>query len=311
MIHGQNLKTAFIKETALKMGFDLAGISRVRKLEEEEDRLRNWLEAGKHSGMSYMENHFEKRLDPSLLVDGAKSIVSLGYLYYTDQKQLDPEAPIVSRYAFGRDYHKVLKKKLSELLKLCQANIGVVNGRIFVDSAPVLERAWAKNAGLGWIGKNTLLIAPSKGSYFFLAELVLDVDLDYDLPFTSDHCGNCRRCIDACPTQAIHAEGYSLDAGKCISYLTIENKSEIPVEFSSKMANRVFGCDICMEVCPWNRFARLHDEAEFEPNDSFLNLGKAGWKQLSEDDFHELFKGTPVMRAKYSGLKRNIDFLQI
>ncbi|HAY72039.1 MAG TPA: tRNA epoxyqueuosine(34) reductase QueG [Saprospirales bacterium] len=310
MICEKGEQTAFIKQEAIRLGFSLAGISRVRKLDEEEKRLRDWLASGVHSSMSYMENHFNMRLDPSLLVPGAKSIVSLAFNYFTDKRQNDPGAPVVSKYAFGRDYHKVLKKKLNALLEVCKNNFGDLNGRVFVDSAPVLERAWAKNAGLGWIGKNTLLIAPGKGSYFFLAELVLDVELDYDPVFEADHCGTCSRCIDACPTGAIDPEGYRLDAGKCISYLTIEHKETIPGKFSSKMANRVFGCDICMDVCPWNRFAKQHREPDFEPKDTFLNMDKTAWKQLSEDDFHKIFSGTPVMRAKYPGLKRNTDFLQ-
>lgn len=311
MICEKGEQTAFIKQEAIKLGFSLVGISRIRKLDEEGKRLTDWLASGAHGSMSYMENHFDKRLDPSLLVPEAKSIVSLAFNYFTDKKQNDPEAPVVSKYAFGRDYHKVLKKKLNALLEVCKNNIGVLNGRVFVDSAPVLERAWAKNAGLGWIGKNTLLIHPKKGSYFFLAELVLDVELDYDPVFESDHCGTCSRCIDACPTGAIDPEGYQLDAGKCISYLTIEHKEAIPEKFSSKMENRVFGCDICMDVCPWNRFSKQHSEPEFEPKTTFLNMDKTTWKQLSETHFHAVFNGTPVMRAKYTGLKRNIDFLDI
>jgi epoxyqueuosine reductase len=311
MNYGKDLVTAFVKEAALKLGFDLVGISRVRRLEEEEERLKNWLEAGHQGSMSYMENHFDKRLDPSLLVPGAKSIISLAYNYYTDKRQNDAESPIVSRYAFGRDYHKVLKMKLNVLLDTLREQIGVQNGRVFVDSAPVLERAWAKNAGLGWIGKNTLLITLGKGSYFFLAELVVDVDLEEDMPFTADHCGNCRKCIEACPTQAIHPDGYQLDAGKCISFLTIENKEDIHAVFKSKMQNRVFGCDICMEVCPWNRFAIPHSEPEFEPRETFVTMSKTAWKLLSEEEFQAIFSGTPVMRAKYKGLKRNIDFLEL
>lgn len=311
MNHGKDLGTAFVKEAALKLGFDLVGISRVRRLEEEEDRLKSWLEAGHQAGMSYLENHFDKRLDPSVLVPGAKSIISLAYNYYTDKSQDDHESPIVSRYAFGRDYHRVLKKKLHILLEMLMEHTGVKNGRVFIDSAPVLERAWARNSGLGWIGKNTLLIAPGKGSYFFLAEIVVDVELKEDAPFIADHCGNCRRCIEACPTRAIHPDGYQLDAGKCISYLTIENRGEIASEFRSKMENRVFGCDICMDVCPWNRFAFPHSEPEFEPKETFISMSKTAWKQLSEETFQAVFQGTPVMRAKYTGLKRNIDFLEL
>ncbi|HHH54866.1 MAG TPA: tRNA epoxyqueuosine(34) reductase QueG [Bacteroidetes bacterium] len=298
--------TEKIKIKAKELGFFDIGISKVERLSEDEKRLKKWLSQGMYGSMTYMKNHFDKRVDPAMLVPGAKSVISLMYNYYTEKEQKSDLK--ISKYAYGRDYHKVVKKKLKFLLEYISTEIAEVNGRAFVDSAPVLERAWAKKGGLGWIGKNTLLINKSRGSFFFLAELIVDIDLFYDSP-VSDHCGNCTRCIDACPTDAISANGYEMNASKCISYLTIENKDEIPDEFEGKMENYIFGCDICQTVCPWNRFAQGHEEKDFEPKKKFLDMSNEDWKNLKEEEYKELFYGTPVVRTKYKGLKRNIEFV--
>jgi len=298
-----------IKEEAQKLGFLFCGISEAGFLEKEAPRLESWLKKGYHGEMSYMENHFDKRLDPRLLVDDAKSVISLGLNYYSDQQQLDPEAPKISRYAFGEDYHDVIKKKLFLLLDFIREQIGDVNGRAFVDSAPVLDRAWAKKAGLGWIGKNGNLISKQKGSFFFLAELIIDLELEYDIEPTKDHCGTCTRCIDACPTEAIVAPAV-VDGSRCISYLTIELKNEIPQEFKGKTNNWMFGCDICQDVCPWNRFSVLHQEPAFQPPEELLSMTKADWEEITEDTFKKVFKNSAVKRTKFSGLTRNISFLK-
>jgi len=258
--------------------------------------------------MAYMENHFDKRLDPRLLVDGAKSVISLGLNYYTEAQQSDPEAPKISMYALGEDYHSVIKAKLKILLERLREVIGEVNGRAFVDSAPVLDKAWAQKAGLGWIGKHTNLISKQKGSYFFLAELIVDVELAYDLPMQIDHCGSCTRCIDACPTEAIVAP-YVVDGSRCISYLTIELKNEIPAEFQGKMDNWMFGCDVCQQVCPWNRFSIPHQESAFKPNPDLLGMNKKDWEEITEEVFEKVFPKSAVKRTKFAGLKRNIGFL--
>ncbi len=285
------------------------GISEACFLEEEAPRLEAWLQQGKHGKMAYMENHFDKRLDPRKLVDGAKSVISLGLNYYTESIQSDPESPKISKYAYGTDYHFVIKEKLKHLLEFINERIGEVGGRAFVDSAPVLDRAWAKKSGLGWIGKNSNLINKNSGSFFFLAELIIDLELAYDIPATKDHCGTCTRCIDACPTDAIVGP-YIVDGSKCISYLTIELKDEIPQEFKGKMDNWMFGCDVCQDVCPWNRFSTLHNEPAFKPNPSLTELSRSDWEDITEDVFQKIFKNSPVKRTKYSGLKRNIDFLK-
>ncbi len=285
------------------------GISEACFLEEEAPRLEAWLQQGKHGKMAYMENHFDKRLDPRKLVDGAKSVISLGLNYYTESIQTDPDAPKISKYAYGTDYHFVIKEKLKYLLEFINEQIGEVGGRAFVDSAPVLDRAWAKKSGLGWIGKNSNLINKNSGSFFFLAELIVDLELEYDIPATKDHCGTCTRCIDACPTDAIVGP-YIVDGSRCISYLTIELKDEIPQEFKGKMGNWMFGCDICQDVCPWNRFSTLHNEAAFTPHPSLADLSRSDWEEITEDVFQKVFKNSPVKRTKYSGLKRNIDFLK-
>lgn len=297
------------RQEAQALGFDQVGISRAERLDQEAIRLEQWLNKGHHGQMTWMENHFDKRVDPSLLVPGAKSVISLVYNYQTDQIQKDHEAPKVSKYAYGEDYHFVLKRKLKSLLQWLRSQLGDINGRCFVDSAPVMEREWAKRSGLGWLGKNTLLIHPKKGSYYFLAELIIDVELPTDDPI-KDYCGTCRKCIDACPTEAFSSEGYVLDASKCISYLTIELKEAIPDEFTGKMDNWMFGCDICQEVCPWNRFATRHEEPAFEPKDALLEMTASEWQEITEEVFRELFKHTPVQRTKWKGLKRNIDFLK-
>ncbi len=259
--------------------------------------------------MAYLENHFDKRLDPRKLVPGAKTVVSLLFNHHNPEKQSDPQAPKISQYAYGRDYHFVLKKKLRELLHWLQDEAGPVQGRCFVDSAPVMEREWAKRAGNGWIGKNTLLIHPKAGSYFFLAELIIDLELPPDEPMR-DYCGTCTRCIDACPTDAISPQGYIVDGSRCISYLTIELKEAIPTAFEGKMENWMFGCDICQEVCPWNRFAKRHDEPEFEPHPDLLDKSASEWEEITEAVFQELFRKSAVKRTKFRGLKRNIAFLK-
>ncbi len=256
-----------------------------------------------------MANHFELRTDPTKLVPGAKTVVALMHNYFPKETQEDPAAPKLARYAYGEDYHHVLKGKLKDLLRFIQENIGEVDGRCFVDSAPVMEREWAKRSGLGWTGKNTLLLRPSAGSYFFLAELIIDLELVADDPIR-DHCGTCRRCIEACPTEAISPQGYLLDASKCISYLTIELREELPTEFQEKMENWAFGCDICQEVCPWNRFAQQHQEPAFAPHPDLLGMSERDWLEMTEEVFAKLFKKSAVKRTKFEGLKRNLRFLQ-
>jgi len=303
-----NERSTFIKNQASKLGFLNTGISKAEFLEPEARNLEQWL-GQKHQGnMSYLENHFDLRVDPSKLVPGAKSVISLSYNYFTPQKQEDPTAPKISMYAYGKDYHKVIKKKLKTLLSIIQAEYGDIHGRCFVDSAPLLERDLAKRAGLGWTGKNTLLLNKKQGSYFFLAEIVLDLELKTD-ERTIDHCGTCTKCIDACPTEAIDESGYILDASKCISYLTIELKDQIPSEFVGKMENWMFGCDICQDVCPWNRFSSKHQEEKFIPKDELLQKTKKEWEEISHEVFDNLFEGSPVKRTKFEGLKRNIEFL--
>jgi epoxyqueuosine reductase len=297
-----------IKTEAKNLGFLFCGISKADFLEEEAPRLETWLRKGMHGEMQYMENHFDKRLDPRLLVDGARSVISLGLNYYTDQVHSDPLSPKISKYAYGSDYHNVIKEKLKQLLEFINDKIGKVGGRAFVDSAPVLDKAWAKKAGFGWIGKNTNLINQKTGSFFFLAELIVDIDLEYDIAPTADHCGTCTRCIDACPTEAIVAP-YVVDGSRCISYLTIELKNEIPQEFKNKMDNWMFGCDVCQDVCPWNKFSVLNTEPAFIPHADLLNLNKQDWDEITEDVFQKVFKNSAVKRTKFSGLKRNISFL--
>jgi epoxyqueuosine reductase len=271
--------------------------------------LEKWLSENKNGKMAYMENHFDKRLNPTLLVDGAKSVISLMYNYYTTDKQKDEQAPQISKYAYGQDYHDVVKEKLVELLLFIQSNIGEVGGRCFVDSAPILERAWAAKSGLGWIGKNGNLINKGHGSFYFLAELIIDVELDYDSKLATNYCGTCTACIDACPTEAIVSPTV-VDGSKCISYFTIELKDAIPTEMKGKFDNWAFGCDVCQDVCPWNRFSKPHNEPKFLAKPELLSMTNNDWLDITEQVFSELFKKSPVKRTKYNGLKRNIDFIR-
>ena len=299
--------SAKIKSAAHALGFLSCGIAKADFLEEEAPRLEQWLRQSHHGSMGYMERHFDKRLDPRRLVPGAKSVVSLLLNYHTDKTQVDPKAPKISTYAYGTDYHFVLKEKLKKLMQLIHTEIGEVNGRVFVDSAPVMDKAWAAKSGLGWIGKNTNLISKKIGSFFFIAELIIDLELDYDSP-TTDHCGSCTACIDACPTEALH-QPYQIDGSKCISYLTIELKDNIPTEFKGKMDNWAFGCDVCQTVCPWNRFASPHNEPAFEPHEDLLGLTNREWQEMTSEVFTTLFKNSAVKRTQFEGLKRNIKFL--
>lgn len=298
----------FIKTEAKRLGFLDCGIAEAVFLEKEAPRLEEWLTNEFHGQMHYMENHFEKRLDPRRLVPGARSVISLSYNYYPEQKQRE-DSYNISKYAYGEDYHHVIKRKLKELLFAIQENIGEVSGRAFVDSAPVLERAWAERAGLGWNGKHTLLIQKQQGSFFFLAELIIDLELSYDAPFQTDHCGNCTKCIDACPTEAILPNN-TIDGSKCISYFTIELKENIPTAYKGSMEDWMFGCDICQDVCPWNRFSKPHQNPLFEPKEELLEMTKKDWEEITEDTFKKVFKKSAVKRTKYSGIIRNIQFLK-
>ncbi len=295
-----------IKEEAVRLGFDQVGISPSGFLEEDAERLEQWLREDMHGQMHYMARHFDKRLDTRKLVPGSKSVISLSYNYYTKDLQ-HPDAPKLSKYAFGKDYHFVLKEKLRALLSFIRSEVGAVEGRCFVDSAPVMERSWAARSGLGWIGKHSLLLSKSRGSFFFLAELIIDLELEYDSP-TTDHCGSCTKCIDACPTDAIVADKV-VDGSKCISYFTIELKDEIPEQMSGKFEDWMFGCDICQDVCPWNRFSKQHKEEQFQAHPNLLAMNRREWLDLSQEVFSEIFRKTAVKRTKYKGLMRNIAFL--
>lgn len=300
--------TKLIKEKAKQLGFSFCGISKAEFLLSEAPKLEKWLKENKNGKMAYMENHFDKRLDPTLLVEDAKSVISLMYNYFTPKNQLDSLAPKISKYAYGEDYHDVVKEKLKELLLFIQLEIGEVSGRCFVDSAPILERAWAVKSGLGWVGKNGNLINKGNGSFYFLAELIIDLDLNYD-GVVSDHCGSCTACIDACPTQAIVSPTI-VDGSKCISYFTIELKEAIPTAMKGKFDNWAFGCDVCQDVCPWNKFSKPHQEPKFEPNEQLLNMNQQDWQEITEQVFSQLFKKSAIKRTKYNGLKRNIDFIK-
>ena len=297
-----------IKEAAYRMGFDFVGIAKAERLEEEAANLEAWLNKGYNGKMQYMENHFDKRLDPRLLVPDSKSVITLMYNYYTEAEQSEENAPKISKYAYGKDYHWVIKEKLRELLSFIQETVGAVSGRCFVDSAPVMERQWAVKSGIGWKGKNSLLIHPRAGSYFFLAELIIDLELTPDAPI-KNYCGTCTRCIDACPTEAISPEGYLMDASKCISYLTIELRDAIPDEFTGKLDNWMFGCDVCQAVCPWNRHSKPHQETAFEPHPDLLEMRQEDWQELTKEVFQEVFRKSAVKRTKFTGLQRNIAFL--
>ena len=296
-----------IKQKALELGFMSAGISKAEFLAEEAPRLEKWLKENRNGEMKYMENYFDKRLDPRVLFDGCKSVVSVLLNYYPEQTQNDPEAPKISKYAYGEDYHFVIKRKLQELLDFIQQEVGEVEGRLFVDSAPVMDKVWAKKSGLGWIGKNSNLISRGAGSFFFIGELLLDIDLDEDHE-VADFCGTCTRCLDACPTGAI-IQPYVVDGSKCISYFTIELKDAIPVAMKGQFDNNMFGCDICQDVCPWNSFSKPHQESTFVPHPDLLSMTKQQWKNISKETFDKLFKNSAVKRTKFNGLKRNIDFL--
>ena len=298
-----------IKAEATRLGFAQCGISKAQFLEEEAPRLDQWLKNGYHGTMRYMENHYDKRLDPRLLVDGARSVISLTLNYFPEQTQNPDAGYKISKYAYGEDYHQVIKNKLAELLQFIQEQIGEVSGRAFTDSAPVLDRAWAKKSGLGWVGKNSNLISKKSGSFFFLAELIIDLDLEYDYNIQTDHCGTCTRCIDACPTDAIISPAV-VDANKCISYLTIELKEEIGSQFEGRMDNWMFGCDICQDVCPWNRFSVPHTVDAFQPNPTLLDMKKSDWEDITQEVFSTIFKNSAVKRTKFKGLSRNITFLK-
>ncbi len=301
------LNSQKIKAEALRLGFLHCGISKATFLEDEAPRLEKWLKENKHGKMQYMENNFDKRLDPRLLVDDAKSVISVLYNYFPDTIQ-NQESYKISKYAYGNDYHIVIKDKLKKLFKFITDEIGEVSGRIFVDSAPVLDKAWAAKSGLGWVGKNSNLITKSIGSFYFIAEIILDLELEYDYA-TTDHCGSCTACIDACPTQAIVAP-YQVDGSKCISYFTIELKENIPNEFKNQMDDWIFGCDVCQDVCPWNKFSKPHQEPLFNANESILKYSKKDWQEITEEIFKEIFKNSPIKRTKFEGLKRNIDFIK-
>lgn len=297
-----------IKQWATELGFSHCGIAKAEFLEAEAPKLEEWLKRQYQGEMHYLENHFDMRLDPRILVPDAKSVISLTYNYYTDQKQ-NEDAPKISKYAYGEDYHHVVKDKLKILLRNMQQTIGDLNGRCFVDSAPVMERAWASKAGIGWIGKHSLLINKTQGSFFFLAEIIVDAELEYDTAFATDHCGTCTACMDACPTNAI-VENKVVDGSKCISYFTIELKDAIPTSYKDKFDDWMFGCDICQDVCPWNRFSKQHNEPKFTPNPKLLAMNRREWQEITEDVFNELFQKSAVKRTKYEGLKRNILFLE-
>lgn len=297
--------TQLVKSLAKELGFSFCGISKAGFLEEEAPRLERWLNRNMHGEMSYMANHFDKRLDPTLLVPGARSVVSLLFNYFPEKNQNNTDVKI-SKYAYGEDYHKVVKDRLHVFVERIREKIGDLEGRAFVDSAPVLDKAWARKSGIGWIGKNANLINKGHGSFFFIAELIIDLDLIDDSPST-DHCGTCTACIDACPTEAI-VEPYVVDGSKCISYLTIELKNAIPEEFKSKMDHWVFGCDVCQDVCPWNRFSKPHRESRFEPHEEIMNFNRRDWMELTEDVFKNRLKKSPLQRAGYMGLIKNLVF---
>ncbi|GGW29714.1 tRNA epoxyqueuosine(34) reductase QueG [Arenibacter certesii] len=299
--------TELIKTEAKRLGFLSCGISKAEFLEEEAPRLEKWLRNNMNGEMQYMENNFDKRLDPTKLVEGSKSVISLLLNYYPEEKQLDGTYKI-SKYAYGQDYHYVIKTKLKQLQEFISEEIGEVNGRAFVDSAPVLDKAWAAKSGLGWIGKHSNLLTQQVGSFYFIAELIIDLELEYDSRVT-DHCGTCTACLDACPTKAIVAP-YVVDGSKCISYFTIELKNELPAEFHGKFDDWMFGCDVCQDVCPWNRFSKPHQEPLFDPKPELLSMTKKDWEEITEEVFRKVFQKSAVKRTKFSGLTRNIDFLK-
>ena len=305
MINNKEKYTQLIKAESKRLGFLSCGISKAGFLEEEAPRLETWLNQNMNGQMSYMENHFDKRLNPTLLVDGAKSVISLLLNYYPAELQ-NQESYKISKYAYGQDYHSVIKEKLNELLHFIQTEIGEVYGRAFVDSAPVLDKAWAAKSGLGWMGKNSNLITQKIGSFYFIAELIVDLDLAYDTP-TTDHCGSCTACIDSCPTEAIVAP-YVVDGSKCISYFTIELKDNLPQEMKGKFDDWIFGCDVCQDVCPWNRFSKPHNEPLLRATPEILSYSKSDWEEITNETFQKVFKNSALKRTKYEGLLRNINF---
>lgn len=305
---GAEKYSQLIKSKAKSFGFQNCGISKADFLEEEAPRLEKWLKNNYNGEMKYMENHFDKRLDPRLLVEGSKSVISLSYNYFPEEKISILENYKISKYAYAEDYHEVIKEILREMVVELQEEIGEFGFRVFVDSAPVLERAWAKKSGIGWVGKNANLITKQSGSFYFLAEIICDLELIPDHA-TTDHCGSCRKCIDACPTDAIVSEKI-IDGSRCISYATIELKDEIPAHFKDKMEDWMFGCDICQDVCPWNRFSAPNKQSRFQPNEALKNFKKGEWKELTQEIFSEIFRKSPVKRTKFAGLKRNIEFLE-
>ncbi len=306
-LNSKNKYTQLIKTEAKRLGFLSCGISKAEFLEDEAPRLEDWLKKNRNGEMAYMENHFDKRLDPTKLVPDSKSVISL-LLNYFPLEQQTSESYKISKYAYGTDYHFVIKDKLKQLMHFISEEIGEVHGRAFVDSAPVLDKAWAAKSGLGWIGKHSNLLTKQLGSFYFIAELIVDLDLEYDSPVT-DHCGSCTACIDACPTQAIVADKV-VDGSKCISYFTIELKNEIPASEKGKFEDWVFGCDICQDVCPWNQFSKPHNEPLFNPNPEILSMTKKDWEEITEAVFQKIFKNSPVKRTKFSGLQRNIKFVK-
>jgi len=300
---------SIIKSTAKRLGFDFCGVAKAGFLEEEAPKLEEWLNRNYNGEMGYLANHFDKRLDPTKLVEGAKTVVSLIYNYYPEQKLPETSNSIkLAKYAYGEDYHFVIRDKLNEFLEILRDEIGEIDGRGFVDSAPVMERQWAQKAGLGWLGKNSLLLNREIGSFFFLAELIIDLEVIPDTPLAKDYCGTCTACIDACPTDAIVDNGV-IDGSRCISYLTIELKDAIPIEFKSQMENWAFGCDICQDVCPWNRFSKPHQEPKFQPHPELAEFTNRDWQEITEETFRKVFKKSAVKRTKLAGLKRNVDFL--
>lgn len=307
MINNKEKYSQIIKAESKRLGFLSCGISKAGFLEEDAPRLENWLNQNMNGQMSYMENHFDKRLDPTKLVEGAKSVISLLLNYYPSELQ-NPEAYKITKYAYGQDYHHVIKEKLKELLFFIQTEIGEVSGRAFVDSAPVLDKAWAAKSGLGWIGKNSNLITQKTGSFYFIAELIVDLDLEYDTA-TTDHCGSCTACIDACPTEAIVAP-YIVDGSKCISYFTIELKESLPQEMKGKFDDWMFGCDVCQDVCPWNRFSKPHNEPLFQASPEIIKYSKSDWEEITNDTFQKVFQNSALKRTKFEGIKKNIAFIK-